>query len=192
MVRIRHNRRLIGISAVAALVVLAWWMQRDETFSRGLESVDGRIPDYYLKDFRISVMDDDGRLAHRLEGRSLNHFDDDDSADLNRPLLRLYRDDGHLWLMHSRVAKTFDGGESLLLEGEVDLYRKAAAGMPRLEVTSRDLWVYPERKYAESSEAVLVQEGGRTMRGQGVQIDLAAGRLSLMSAVQGSYVFTYR
>ena len=192
MVQARHNKRLIGLSAVVVLVLLAWWMQQDEEFSRSLERIDGRIPDYYLKDFQVTVMDETGRLAHRLDGRSLNHFAEDDTADLSQPLLRLYRDDGRVWVMQSRVAKAFDGGDYLLLEGEVEVHREAAAGVPRLEMTSRDLWVYPERQYAESDEEVVVREGVSTTRGRGVQIDLAGARLSLMSAVQGNYVFTNR
>ncbi len=193
MARTRPNRHLIGLSVIVVLVVLGWWVQRqDEVFSPPVVRVDDRIPDYYLKDFSVSVMSDTGALAHRLEGRSLHYFADDDTADLNDPLLRFYRDDGEVWVMRSRVAKAFGGGDSLLLGGEVTVHRQFSAELPWLTMTSRDLWVYPERKYAESGESVLIQEGVSRIQGSGVKIDLAAGHLALMSAVRGSYVFADR
>ncbi len=192
MVRGRR-RHVMGLSALLVIALLGWWAQQQEADQRRLETVDGRVPDYYLKDFRVTAMNEQGRPGHLLQARSLYHYDDEgDVAEVDQPLLQLFRDDGQTWVMRSQRAEVYDGGVSLWLQGAVTMSREAVEGLPALAMETRDMWVYPEREYAESSAPVALRQGPNTTEGEGLRIDLKEGRVTLLSAVRGEYVFENR
>ena len=192
MVRGRR-RHVMGLSALLVIALIGWWAQQKEATQRRLETVDGRVPDYYLKDFRVTAMDEQGRPGHRLEARSLHHYDDEeDVAEVDRPLLHVFRDDGQTWVMRSQRAEVYDGGVSLWLQGAVAVSRQAVDDLPALAMDTRDVWVYPEREYAESSAVVEIHQGPSTTEGEGLRLDLKGGRVTLLSAVRGDYVFENR
>ena len=72
----------------------------------------------------------------------------------------------------------------------VELYqpRLDDAGETTMQVDTRELWVYSDQEYAESSDKVMIKDAMGITRAEGMKIDLKAGRLQLLAAVRGEYV----
>ncbi len=184
------RRRLVGAGALFVIALLGWWTQREQESPLLLPELSGeRVPDYYLEGFTVTTMDEAGRPAHRLSGRSLRHYDDDDSAELEAPRLVVLDAGTPEWRLEAPRARLLEGGERLLLEGEVVLTRRAPPGGEALHLTTRDLWFFPHRDLAESDAEVVIRRGASTLSGQGLRLDLAAGRMTLLSQVRGRHVF---
>ncbi len=182
------NSRFIGLVVVLALAVLSWWLQREEQTQRAGVEDDGRIADYAIRDFEMTVMDEQGRPRNRLKAVSMEHFSDDDSAELQRPDLLVYRQKGEPWRLSSESAVVYQGGLVIYMQGVVQMRQLGDTGQVTMRMDTRNLWFYSEREYAESSEQVVISDSMGVTRAKGMKIDLKAGRLQLLAAVQSEYV----
>jgi len=182
------NSRYVGLVVVLALAVLSWWLQREEQAQGADVPDEGRVADYAIRDFEMTTMDAQGRPRSRLEAVSMAHFSDDDSAELQRPELLVYRQNGEPWNLSSESAVISQGGTVIHLRGVVQMRRLDDAGQVTLQVDTRELWFYSDQEYAESSEQVVISDAMGVTRAKGMTIDLKAGRLQLLAGVQSEYV----
>ena len=86
------------ITIAAALLLLAtgsWWLTRTvNTPEKPFESTTRHEPDYTIKNFNATVMNEQGRRRYTLSAPLLVHYADDGSSELTQPYLIQYRD-GH-------------------------------------------------------------------------------------------------
>ncbi len=182
------NKRFIGLIVVLILAVFSWWLQQREDLSQGVEEEgDGHVVDYAIRDFEMAAMDDTGKPRHHLTALSMEHYADDDSAKLERPNLQVYRKNGEPWVVKSDSALVYQGGSVVHMQGAVQMRRLDEAGQTSMQVDTRDLWVYADQEYAESAEAVVIQDSMGVTRAEGMKVDIKAGRLQLLAAVRGEY-----
>lgn len=183
------SKRHITLWVVLLLVLLSLWLQRQE--DQALEQPqdgDELVMDYSLTDFEITAMDEAGQPKHRLQGESMVHYAETDYAELVQPHLEVYRDDGAGPMsLDADVAMVYDGGESVLLQGEVRMLRQDALSEQIMEVQTRDVWFYSARELAETSEKVTILDARGTTTATGMKIDLKAGTMELLASVRGKY-----
>ncbi len=186
---ISSRQSYFGLAVLIALVSLVWLQEQNGDTSPALPtSEDGRIPAYYFKELSAVSMDIQGEVVERFETASLSFFQEDVISEVDRPVLRLYRQDKGDWVLSSDRAKIYGDWASAWLEGEVDIQRLAHEDLAPMTIRTKDLWLYPDKQYAETDGSVLiVNDLGRT-QGEGMTVDLAKGRVELLSAVQGTYV----
>ena len=177
----------VGLTLLVCVTIFSIWWRQQEHVEPAPVLDEAQLPDYYLKDFIATTMDETGRPARRLVGESMVQFPHETSADLEAPLLRTFRSDGRVWVMSSDTAKVYEGGAVVWLQGDVHIFRERYQSAGRIDVYTRDLWVYPERDYAESEQAVSVEDALGVTRGIGVRVDLTRGWLTLLAQVKGEY-----
>lgn len=183
-------KRYLGI--VVVVVLLGWWVQQGEDKSREFGSVDTRVPDHYFKGLTVTTMNAAGIPSHRLDAEALKYYADENMADLVKPRLFAFRDDGLVWRIQSDQAQAYSEGTSLWLQGNVELVRQPVDGAEAMTVVMQDLWVYPEREYASSDAVVVIKQGMDKTQGEGLRVDLKKGYIQLLSNVKGSYVLESR
>lgn len=84
-------------------------------------------------------------------------------------------------------AKVYQGGASVLLQGEVIVLRQGA-GVAPMEVLTRDLWYFADREFAETDARVTIRDARGVTTGMGMTIDLNSGIVDLLATVRGEYV----
>lgn len=177
----------LGLTMLIAVALLSLWWRQQQPGEQASALDEAQLPDYYLKDFVATTMDETGRPARRLVGASMEQYPDRTSADLDAPLMHVFRKDSRVWVMASETAEVYDGGASVWLQGAVHIFRERHAGDGRIDIYTQDLWVYPEQDYAESEHPVTVEDALGVTRGVGVRVDLTRGWLSLLDRVRGMY-----
>lgn len=184
------SKRHITLWVVLLLALLSLWVQQQE--DQALEQPqegDALVMDYSLTDFEITAMDETGQPKHRLQGESMIHYAETNYAELVRPHLEVYREAGAGPMsLDADLAMVYEGGESVLLQGEVRMLRQDALTEHVMEVQTRDVWFYSERELAETSEKVTILDARGTTTAKGMKINLKAGTMELMASVRGEYV----
>jgi len=182
------NRR-ITLWVVLLLAALSLWLQRQGEPPLEQQQEDGAlVMDYSLADFEITAMDETGRPVHRLRGVSMLHYAGVDYAELVKPHLEIYRVPAGLMSLDADVAMVYQGGESVLLQGDVKMLRKNRDNQNEMEVQTRDVWFYADQEIAETSEPVIFKDNIGVTTAKGMRVDTRSGNLDLLANVRGKYV----
>jgi len=174
---------------VLLLAVLGLWMQQQEDQAvRQLQDEAAAVMDYSMSDFEITAMDEKGRPKHRLKGTSMLHYAETDYAELVQPHLDIYRDDAGPMSLDAELAMVYQGGESVLLKGDVKILRQDQSKQNDMQVQTRDVWFYADKESAETSELVTIHDAVGITTARGMRVDTRAGSVHLLAAVRGEYV----
>ena len=114
------------ITIAAALLLLAtgsWWLTRTvNTPEKPFESTTRHEPDYTIKNFNATVMNEQGRRRYTLSAPLLVHYADDGSSELTQPYLIQYRD-GHAPVQTRAETETVER-----CPGRLEIRRESAQG----------------------------------------------------------------
>ena len=174
-------------AALAVLLVLALssaWILHDLEPDLLLASdAPAAAPDILIENFVTTFRDEKGGVGQRIEAVYMARFPDTGAREFTRPRLTIYREDAPPWQVHAERGRLSAGGDWMLLQGEVFIWRNSRDGEPRLEVKTRDLHVLPEEAYGESDQPVVITTRHTRSRGVGMRAWLEEGRLELLSQV---------
>ncbi len=146
-------------------------------------------PDYFIEDVTSTMMDAKGNPRYRLTAEVVNHYPDDKSVSLQAPRLEYYRQQLPPWTAESETGRIYDKGRQVFLDGEVTMHRPAEGKQPATRLYTRDLLILPDDDYAETAAAVKIKSGESELRGTGMQVYMAEGRMELLAKGMGVYVF---
>lgn len=142
-------------------------------------------PDLYMQDATITQLQSDGSIRYRLRAREIRHFEDGRGTQLAAPDLDLRNGPNPPWQLRSRRGELRrDAGESeqevVHLREDVVLRQTAPEG-EGTKIRTQVLDIYPQRRYAETDQDVIIETDlGRTVAG-GLRADLEGGFLKLLS-----------
>lgn len=139
--------------------------------------------DYYGEQVHILDYDRQGELAQRINSPSIQHLTSDDLLHLTQPSGQLLRPGQPDWTLRADTGRLDEKGAMLWLEGNVEAARKD--GSTRLQTAT--LRVEPQRKYAETDDAVIISAPQGRTESQGMRAFLDRDTVELKSRVKGRY-----
>ena len=180
-------KNLLLIIFALLLVTLGNWLTEE-----GVKQVDKRLApegkvqkDYYLTDFSVTALNDQGLPQHRLQAQQLNHFTNGELTRLQQPELMIFKQNKIEWQV---VAER---GEISLQQDEVLLLGKVRLQQPSehepLQLTTSALHIQPERGSASTDQPVTLTQANTQITAIGMKIDQESQRLTLHSQVRGHY-----
>lgn len=181
---------LIVVLLVAA-IASGWsaWRQRAEAPAPAGTSDRS---DYVLEDFELVSLDRDGNEAFTLRAPHLRRDPVDETMSLREPLFLLPEEGGELyWDLRAATGWISADSEQMRLEGQVVALSDPDGGRA-MRLDTESLEVLPRQRRASSAVAVTITQPGTTMRGTGMEVDLADKRFQLNSKVHTTYVPTRR
>lgn len=183
---LRRRRNLLLVVTLTAAAVLSWWLLSQVQIS-GEGEDRGRVhrPDFFLDDFILHVMGENGQPKHRIEGTRLVHYPDDDSAEVEEPRMEIHRPEAADWRISARFAWIGPAGEQLRLQREVRVERAAGADTTPLTMLTEELLALPDDQYVESDLPVTFLGLGWNVQAVGMRGWLGEGRMELLSEVRG-------
>ena len=186
--RIRIDKWLV-VLAVIGLSTLSWWMPIEQAPVATLVSAPEKrhIIDYFLSNFDLTTMNAEGRPRYYLQADWMQHYKDDDTSQLTKPRLTIFRPSASRWFVSSNRAVVAAGGESVLLQDDVKLQRLPDNGRNILEIDTSSLRVLPDKEFAETDQPVAIVNYLGITRAVGMQADLKRQRLILQAQVRGVY-----
>ena len=174
---------LLAVSALLLTFYFAPWRAGVTPGALPPELADE--PDLLMQGASITQFQDDGSIQYRLQAREIRHFEDRRFTRLLGPDLELHSEPDPPWRVTSERGEIHGtagapGGERVLLRDAVVVHQ-AGAGSEFITIRSAALDLYPERKYAETEQDVMIDtEVGRTAA-RGMQADLTRGLMKLSS-----------
>jgi len=181
---------LIAILLVAA-IASGWsvWKDRSEKPATGTASSRS---DYVLEDFELVSLDSRGQEAFTLRAPYLHRDPAEGTLSLREPLFLLPEEGGrYYWDLRAASGWISADSEEMRLVDDV-VAVSDPAGPRQLRVETGRLTVFPGERRASSDDVVTITQPGTTMRGTGMEADLAGKRFQLTSKVHARYVPTRR
>lgn len=183
------NRQTLAVSLVlVALAALSYWlMDITESVQSTSDNKPGHDPDYTVENFIVTAMDATGKPEHRLEASSMIHYADDGSSEFTKPHMTVFREASAPWQIYSQRAWMSADQTLILLRDDVLIENPTAPTERALHLTTRDLRVLPDDRYAETGEPVTITSQRGVTHAIGMRAHLKEGRLQLLAKVRGRY-----
>ena len=172
---------LICLIIVAALS--AWLLNRlTETDSKsGLSTIGA--PDYYLENFKTTVMREDGTPRNTLHAIYMAHYPDNDTSELLKPTMQLFRIGNRPYVVSSDKGWITSDNEVILLKGSVQMTESDESGKLTLQVNTESARVLPNQNYAETDDYATIISNRTTITGTGMRAYFNDGRLEVLNNV---------
>jgi lipopolysaccharide export system protein LptC len=162
------RQRLLAL-ILAGIGGVAWWYQAQQGPEAPPLAPRQRLPDYRVEGFSATTMDAAGRPARSLSAPELRHFADDDSSEIDQPVLVVYTADGPPWNIRSETGWASGDGELLRLHGEVMADREGNDKVRPMHLRTSELLVRPRQDYAETAMPVRIDSNDDWLTSTGMQ-----------------------
>ncbi len=151
-------------------------------------TVAGDRPDYVLHDFELVALDERGQESFTLRAPALARDPGTREMEITSPLFLVppRSEGGDAWEIRARTGWISDGAGELRLRDDVEA-QNDGSGSSATTLSTQALDVFPENDRIASAEPVTIVQPGSTIRGVGIEGDLAAGRYTLQSDVRIRY-----
>ena len=180
--------QLFAFVLLFVLAGLSFWLERavaPEEVRR-----DGHLrhdPDAIAENFMVRQFDEVGRIKYRLTAPRLVHYPDDDTSELQNPVLVHYRPEAPLLTLSGEKALVTSKGEVVFLWDDVKVVRAATADRPEAVARMPDLTARPDDGTAFTPSPVAISEGRSWVKGVGMTLDSNKSTFVLQSQVTGLY-----
>jgi lipopolysaccharide export system protein LptC len=181
------NGRLVLTCVLLLGALLSGWLVLRNHNQGSAHQTHGGQSDYVLRDFELIALDDTGKESFTVRAPLLQQTPGAKTMELTTPLFLLPDVDGHYWRVRSRTGWVSERRDLLRLRGNV-VTTSPTEDKRSIVMKTRQLNVYPNTRKATSAAVVTVTEPGLTMRGRGLDADLAARRFTLLSQATARYV----
>ena len=169
-------------------VASAWVLKDISDGERPIRPEERQDLDYYVEDFTILSMDENGAPKNKLRAEYMAHFPHDDSIQLVRPSLEVYRDGRPPWYVTADSGRVTGDFEVVQLSGAVRMWRNNEAGMRDVEIITSDVRILPDLEYLETDRAATLRTNNTVMKAIGMRAYLEDNRLELLNQVRGHHV----
>lgn len=182
------NRKTLLLATLALfLVVLGNWLTE-----QGVRQVDKRLAapaeaqqDYYLHDFSITALDEQGQPEQRLQAASLSHYNATARSELQQPQLVVYQQGKVAWQLAAERGELDQQQDEIWLQGKVELHQPQGAAP--LKLTTSALRLQAKEGRATTDQAVTLTQGRTRIDAVGMRLEQQGQRLTLLSQVRGRY-----
>ena len=168
----------LPLAALSLLVVLTLWL--NQLVQAPTARADGskrHDPDLIVENFNARKLGNDGRVLYTLAARKMVHYPDDDSALLETVQVEAFEPRQPRMMITADHGRLEQGGESVLIEGNVVIVRDADAQTQSARVTTDKLLVLPDAGIARTQSEVTLESPTARAVAQGFEFDNRAGTI---------------
>ena len=190
--RTAHRYRLsIGMILALFGALGSFWLL--ELMNRAGEEMEAGIkvdePDHIVERFSFVRMTETGQPGYIISGDRLTHRPSDDSADIDKPVVRSLSGDRPPMDIRAEHARVDQDNTRITLTKNVDIHRVASPAARDMHLATEKLTIYPDEDRMETDLPVRMQSGGATATGIGMRANNATRQLQLG---QGTIVYPPR
>ena len=179
-------RTFISLIIVITLALFSLWFQnlfKETPIIKAKK--DSHFPDYFMENFSITNLNQQGDPAYILNARRLEHFADDNSAELQQPVIEFRGKDQ--WSISAKRAIIYADQTVIHFYENVQLRRTASKTRGPLSIDTEYLKIHTENKTAETDQLAHLKTGDLELHSLGMVFDNRQGILKLKSTVNGQY-----
>jgi lipopolysaccharide export system protein LptC len=184
--------RLIAWSPVlllGALAALTYWLNAQVRPPPSAFDGSGRHdPDLFIENFKAISLDPDGRVRQALSARVARHYPDDDTTELDAPLITISEPGKSMLSVTSNQANVTGDQQHAYFTGKVKAVREASASDARegpMVIESEYLHVIPKEDKIVTDKPVTITDARGIINATGMEVDNKAKTIKLKSHVRG-------
>lgn len=178
---------LVLLVVLAIALISRWLLTTVEAPTRRVAPEARHDPDYYLEKFKLTVYQPNGAPAYYLNADYMNHFPDDDTMDLTNPHIEYHDEEKQTWITTADAATAYQNIEVMQLTGNVKIQRQAQPEQA-VTITTQSLHLDFPKKHASTDAEVKIVAKNSSIEAKGMDVDLEAGQITLLSEARGHYV----
>ena len=184
--------RLTSVRGLLLAVIgasLIWWAfepAKKIRLSKTEETRKETDPDFYMTDVDSIQYNLNGDPEYQLSSNEISHYPHNDITDITLPHIIMYQEDGSPWRLSALRGRILPGGDVVELWDEVQVKYEPLDDSPA-QLTTESLRIFPDKEYAESDQAVMIETQQGTTTAIGLQADLKTNRMKLLKKVRGKY-----
>lgn len=172
-------------SLTALLVSLGYWKSNPSDELNAIRSKASTI-DFFVINARAVQYQSNGKPQYEMTAEKLEHLQASDVTLLSKPDLVFFRPPATPWQARSEHGEMSPQGEEIELVEAVQIERPDGRRRPSILSTSR-LSVFPEREYAQTQQAVMIEAANGVTTATGMKAYLNDGRIHLLSNIRGQH-----
>ena len=184
------NVRLWLLVLFAGLAALAsyWALEIIRGHDKSANPAVRTRADYWVENFNFVKMLPNGQNDYRIVGTRLDHYPDDDRAEVALPVITNL--DPDRLPMTTRAERGIVKNIANKPENEVHLYEKVVVSRPktaraeRLQLNTEYLLAYPEKHTMETDLPVEILSGDTITTGVGMKANNETQQMEILSNVQ--------
>lgn len=162
----------LPLAVLALLVGLTLWLnalvQAPSARASGALRHD---PDLMVENFSARKLDESGRVLYTLTARKMVHYPDDDSALLESVTVEAFEPRQPKLTATADNGRLEQGGDRVLIEGNVVIVREADAKNELTRLTTDKLLVLPDEGIARTSSDVLLESASTRAHAKGMELN---------------------
>lgn len=120
------------------------------------ETVHQEVPQHSADLFSVGYtkieIDENGTTKNELFADKMTHFGDDDTIEMDKPVMTFYSQGTPSWKIRSETGLLSADRKNLFLNGKVFIVREKDAENRQMKVNTSNLRVKPEENYAETDD----------------------------------------
>lgn len=181
-----------GLAALILLAAFSMWILKrtpERIELKRLAKTEHDV-DYFSVGYTKLQMDEFGLPSSQLSADYAVHYRDSAEVKLIKPVNTVFKVAAPPWRISSEEGLLADSGESLFLQGHVDIKRSASEQVQQVDIQTSNLMVEPKKAYAETAEWAEMVTERDTISGVGMKLFYESPlRIELLSKVKGLHVY---
>lgn len=185
------NRVRLGVilALLTALALGSFWMlevlrrSSNETFA----DLPKDEPDYMIEKFNFVRMSKTGRVRYNISGAKLLHYPENDSFEIQLPVLNSLGQDQSPMTMHAERAIVDNTGNKIHMYRNVQMDRPAVGANEHFHLASEYLLILPDNDVMQTDKPVDITFGRARLSGTGMFANNATREFRLSAHVRGTY-----
>lgn len=156
-------------------------------------------PDYFLKNFTATTMDNKGKPAYQIKAEHLEHYPDDDSMKLEKPAFFFYQDNKKSWTATADSALVLNNNAVIHLSGNVVLNQilssQEASEQNKndpVQLNAEQLTIETDKNIAHTKSNVKLIKGKNYIQAKGMRADLNKNKIEFLNNTRSYYVIPAR
>lgn len=174
-------------TTLALIILVAAWMTLSYR-PKQAPMVKHDIPDAFMEGVNAIIMDEEGNPKLRIKTPNMVYFGKNDTSHLTKPTVTIYRQSPQPWFISSKQAKATHGIDDVDFWEDVVITHAADKWSPMTTIKTPKLTVHPQSQTAETAEPITMTQPNIVVTAIGMQADMKAGSIKLLSEATGEYV----
>lgn len=184
--------KLYYLTALLLIILLAiasgWIFETIEKSPIGKKEKARHNPDYFLKNFTATTMDEEGKLAYKIKAEHLEHFPDNNSMVLQQPIFSFYEKELINWTAQSDNAIILESDEIINLSGNVVLNQIDEKNP--ISLSAEQLSIEPKKSLTHTKSKIKLNKENSSIQAIGMRADMKSNKIKFISKTKSHYIWS--
>lgn len=145
-------------------------------------------PDFSMTNASYVKFDQNGDISNQFYTSKITHFTTNNNYIFDNPRMKMYNTNEQPWYITANKGRSEGGKSKVYLWDNVKVTQTATPNNSDFDITTTSLTVYPNIKFAETNDPVIIIQGGSIAKATGAKADFKSGTVNLLSNVECQYI----